>query len=92
MNERTTVRLPVELLRRAKRKAAKENRTLTSLIEDGLWLVVADKPKAAKRRRIVLPVSSAAGGPMPGFETLKFWRLEELDDLDDVERMKHFRP
>jgi toxin-antitoxin system PIN domain toxin len=40
--ERTTVRLPPELLRRAKRKAAAEGRTLTSLIEDGLWLVVAE--------------------------------------------------
>ncbi len=36
MAERMTVRLPAELLRRAKRKAAAEGRSLTALIEDGL--------------------------------------------------------
>jgi hypothetical protein len=93
MNERTTVRLPEELLRRAKRKAAAEGRTLTSLIEDGLRLVVAaDKPNTAKKKRIYPRVSSATGGPMPGYENLKFWQLEELDDLEYVERMKHFKP
>jgi len=92
MAERTTVRLPEELLRRAKRKAAAEGRTLTSLIEDGLRLLVREKPKAAKRGRIVLPVSSATGGPMPGFENLKFSEIQELDDLEYVERMKHFKP
>jgi predicted DNA binding CopG/RHH family protein len=41
MAERTTVRLPEDLVARAKRKAAAEGRTLTSLIEDGLRLVTA---------------------------------------------------
>ena len=41
--ERTTVRLPQDLLKRAKRKAAAEGRTLTSLIEDGLRMVVSDR-------------------------------------------------
>jgi hypothetical protein len=92
MTERTTVRLPEDLLTRAKRKAAAEGRTLTSLIEDGLRMVVADKPKPTKRRRVVLPVSSATGGPMPGFENINFSELQELDDLEHVERMKHFKP
>jgi hypothetical protein len=91
MAERTTVRLPEDLLSRAKRKAAAEGRTLTSLIEDGLRLVVAEKPKAEKRRRVVLPVSSATGGPMPGVEFMSFSELQELDDLGYVERMKHFK-
>jgi hypothetical protein len=38
MAERTTVRLPEDLIRRAKIEAAAEGRTLTSLIEDGLRL------------------------------------------------------
>ena len=42
MIERTTVRLPRDLLARAKRKAIAEKRTLTSLIEEGLRLVVSD--------------------------------------------------
>ena len=40
MTERTTVRLPEDLVRRAKRKAASEGRSLTALIEDGLRRVV----------------------------------------------------
>jgi predicted nucleic acid-binding protein len=42
MAERTTVRLP-EDLNRAKRKAAAEGRTLTSLIEDRLRLIAVDE-------------------------------------------------
>jgi hypothetical protein len=63
---------------------------LTALIEDGLRMVVAaDKRKPAKHESVVLPVSSATGGPRPGFANLNFSELQELDDLDDVERMKH---
>jgi hypothetical protein len=91
MAERTTVRLPQDLLNRAKRKAAAEGRTLTSLIEDGLRLMVAEKPTAVKRKRVFPRISSATGGPMPGFASLKFSELEELDDLEYVERMKHFK-
>ena len=42
--ERTTVRLPAELMRLAKRTAAKQGRTLTSLIEDSLRQAVRGKP------------------------------------------------
>jgi hypothetical protein len=91
MNERTTVRLPKDLLARAKRKAAAEGRTLTSLIEDGLRLIVADNKKRAKGKRVMPPVSKATGGLMPGIDLTRFSALEELDDLDYVERMKHFK-
>ena len=53
MVERTTVRLPEDLLRRAKRKAAAEGRTLTALIEDGLRLVVTDGGSARKKERVL---------------------------------------
>jgi hypothetical protein len=53
-------------LRRAKRKAAAEGRTLTALIEDGLRAVVDEQAKSPKRRRVVLPVSKATGGLTPG--------------------------
>jgi hypothetical protein len=92
MTERTTVRLPEDLLRRAKRKAVTEGRTLTALIEDGLRLMVADKSKSTSKKRVYPRISSATGGPMPGFENMKFSELQELDDLEYVERMKHFRP
>ena len=90
MIERTTVRLPQELLRRAKRKAAAEGRTLTSLIEDGLRLVVAEARKPAKRT-VNLPVSKATGGPLPGVDISNSAALQEMEDLEYVERMKHFK-
>jgi hypothetical protein len=91
MNERTTVRLPADLLKRAKRKAAAEGRTLTSLIEDGLRLVVAEKKKTAQTKRLPPPVSTATGGPMPGIDITDFSALQEIEDLEYVERMKHFK-
>jgi hypothetical protein len=91
MIERTTVRLPHDLLARAKRKAAAEGRTLTALIEDGLRAVVDNRAKPAKRRRVVLPVSNATGGTMPGIDISNSAALQEMDDLEYVERMKHFK-
>jgi hypothetical protein len=91
MSERTTVRLPADLVNRAKRKAAAEGRTLTSLIEDGLRLVVAGNRKSAKGTRVMPRVSTATGGPMPGVDLTDFSALQEMDDLEYVERMKHFK-
>jgi hypothetical protein len=91
MNERTTVRLPEDLLKRAKRKAAAEGRTLTSLIADGLRLVIAENRKATKPKRVIPRVSKAVGGPMPGLELTELPALQEMDDLEYVGRMKHFK-
>jgi hypothetical protein len=91
MNERTTVRLPVELLKRAKRKAAAEGRTLTALIEEGLRHVVADKPTPPRRKPTPLPVSKATGGLMPGVDLTHMSTIYEMEDLEYVERMKHFK-
>jgi ribbon-helix-helix CopG family protein len=87
--ERTTVRLPADLLKRAKRKAAAEGRTLTSLIEDGLRLALAEKKKTAQPQRLPPPVSTATGGPMPGIDVSDLSALQEIEDLEYVERMKH---
>jgi uncharacterized protein DUF6364 len=91
MAERTTVRLPEDLIKRAKRKATAEGRTLTSLIEDGLRLIMAEGQKAKKSKRVMPRVSKATGGPAPGVDYTSFSALEELDDLEYVERMKHFK-
>jgi hypothetical protein len=88
MTERTTVRLSADLLSRAKRKAAAERRTLTSLIEDGLRLVVAGARKATTGKRILPPISKATGGLMPGVDITDLSVLQEADDLDRVERMR----
>jgi Ribbon-helix-helix protein, copG family len=91
MNERTTVRLPAELLKRAKRKAAAEGRTLTALIEEGLRQVVEEKKEGASRKRKPLPVSKATGGLRPGIDLTRFSDIQHMDDLEYVERMKHFK-
>ena len=89
MSERTTVRLPEELLTRAKRKAAAEGRTLTSLIEQGLRAVVSDKPKPKSATHNDPPVSKAKGGLRLGIGWDNLSSLvQELDDLEYVERMK----
>jgi hypothetical protein len=91
MNERTTVRLPGELLKRAKRKAAAEGCTLTALIEEGLRQVVADDKKVAKGKRKLPRISKATGGLMPGVDLTQMWKVYEMEDLEYVERMKHFK-
>jgi hypothetical protein len=85
---RTTVRLPEDLLNRAKRKAAAENRTLTSLIEDGLRVLVGENRKSEKRKRVMPRVSKAGGGRMPGVDLTNPSTLQEADDLDYVRRMQ----
>jgi hypothetical protein len=89
--ERTTVRLPEDLLNRARRKAAAEGRTLTSLIEDGLRLIVTENRKGTKGKRVLPRISKATGGPLPGIELTDLSTLQEIDDLDYIRRMKKFK-
>jgi hypothetical protein len=91
MIERTTVRLPSDLMVRAKRKAAAEGRTLTSLIEDGLRAVVDERGKSGKGKRVLPRVSKATGGLLPGVDLTRFSDYQEMEDLEYVERMKHFK-
>jgi len=66
---RTTVRLDEHLLRQAKRAARERGVTLTSLIEQGLRLVFARSgQQAARRARVILPVSKAGGGTFRGID------------------------
>ncbi len=74
---RITIRIKDDLLRRARKRAADEGRTLTSLIEDGLTLILA-KRKASRRKRVELPVSKASGGVLPGID------LNRSSDLEKV--------
>ena len=74
---RTTVRIKDDLLQRAKKRATEDGRTLTSLIEDGLVLVLT-KSKMARRKRVVLPVSQASGGVLPGVDLNRSGDIEEV--------------
>jgi hypothetical protein len=73
---RTTIRIKDDLLKRAKKRAADEGRTLTSLVEEGLILTLS-KAKAGRRKRVELPVSKAAGGVLPGIDLNRSSDLEE---------------
>lgn len=86
MTERTTVRLPPDLLTRAKRKAAAEGRTLTALIEDGLRRVLTESGREDKKKRVLPPISKATGGLMPGIDITRLSELQEQDDLDYMGR------
>jgi hypothetical protein len=88
---RTTVRLPGDLLARAKRKAAAEGRTLTSLIEEGLRTVLTDRRTPGKSKRVLPRVSKATGGLRPGIDLTRFSDYQEMEDLEYVERMKHMK-
>ncbi|MGZ9409587.1 MAG: hypothetical protein ACXW3J_03030 [Methylocystis sp.] len=88
MTERTTVRLPDDLLRRARKKAAADDSTLTSMIEEGLRLVLAGErppgPAAARYAR----VSRETGGPAAGVD---FPRMRDVDEQDDIERHERLK-
>ena len=74
---RTTIRLPDALLRKARKRAAEQGRTLTSLVEEGLEIVLAE-PKPIRRKPVRLPVSRASGGTLPGID------LNRSSDLEDL--------
>ena len=88
MAERTTIRLPEDLMVRAKRKAAEEGRTLTSLIEEGLRRVIADKKMTRRAPRVMPRVSAAKGGLLPGVDLTSFSALEEEEDLANLARLQ----
>ena len=62
------MRLENSLLEQAKREAARREETLTSLIEQGLRLVLAQPHQPARRKRVILPVCHAGGGVLPGID------------------------
>jgi hypothetical protein len=76
---RTTVRLDDGLLDQARREAARRKTTLTSLIEQGLRLVLARKPEDGGRRRVRLPLCREGGGTLPG--------VDLVDSADLLDRM-----
>jgi hypothetical protein len=80
MPERTTVRLPEDLVARAKRKAAADGVSMTALIEEGLRRVLSESGTQAHAKRVLPPVSTATGGLMPGIDLSDTAALEDMDD------------
>lgn len=80
---RTTVDLPDELLRQARKQAAEEGTTLTALLADGLRLRVSGAvPSRGRRRR--LPVSSVDGGLQPWVDPASNASLLDAGDDDSA--------
>jgi len=90
MSKHTTIRLPDDLLRQAKSKAAAEGRTLTSLIEQGLRQVVA---QTARCSPVIPRVSSASGGFAAGYDFLNSPKIaslvQEMDDEEYIKRLEN---
>jgi len=87
MAERTTVRLPEDLVKRAKRKAAADGTTLTALIEDGLRRVLDTRKADADAPRVMPRVSEAGRGQPATVGLIDLKALQEEEDLAYVERM-----
>jgi hypothetical protein len=49
---------------------------------------MADNRNTGKRERCLPPISKATGGPMPGINLTDSSALQEIDDLEYVERMR----
>ena len=65
---RTTVRLDDSLMHQVKREAVRRGETVTSLIEAGLRLILAQGRPDHRRKKVNLPVSHAGGGVLPGVD------------------------
>jgi hypothetical protein len=74
---RTTIIIKDDLFRQAKKRATEEGRTLTSLIEEGLTVMLA-KSKGSRKKLVHLPVSKASGGVLPGVDLNRSADLEEI--------------
>lgn len=73
---RTTVRLPDELMRAAKRRAQETGRSLTQLLEDSLR---AELRQPARARRVSEPLQTYGGdGLRPGVDLSDSSALEDL--------------
>jgi hypothetical protein len=67
----TTLRLDDDLYRQAKARAASLGMSLTKFLEEAIRERLHAPMPTPRRRRLRLPVSSAAGGLAPGFSTLE---------------------
>jgi len=85
MIQRTTVRLPASLMRRAKKRAAADGTTVTALMQDGLRRVLDERERGTEKARIMPRISEAGRGQPPVVVDLK--ALQEEEDIEYVARM-----
>lgn len=87
---RTTLDLDEALVRAAKRRAAREGRTLTSLIEDGLRAVLAPPPPSP-RAAVSLP-TFGGDGPAPGVDLADPRSLRDAEYDEEDARLRAAAP
>ena len=67
-------------MNQVKREAEQRGETVTSLIEEGLRLVLAQSHQPPRRERVMLPVSILGGGIFPGVDLNDSAALEDIMD------------
>ena len=65
-------------MNQAKREAEQRGETVTSLIEEGLRLVLAQAQAQDRRQPVKLPLSVAGGGVLPGVDLNDSAALEDI--------------
>ncbi len=80
--KRTTIRLPDDLLKRAKRLAVETDRTLTSVIEDALRAALAGSEQRSDEKPLVL-TTFGGGWTLPGVDIDDSASLLDRMESDD---------
>lgn len=78
---KTTLDIDDELLVRAKALAARERKSLTALIEEGLRLRLRARRPAGSRKDVALPIYYGSSGLQPGIDPNS--NRSMLDAADD---------
>jgi plasmid stability protein len=79
---RTTVRIDDELLAELKALAARQHRTLNSVMEEAFRRMITAANEQEQRPRVELPTSGRPGDPHPTWEEIQEILLQE-----DIERL-----
>jgi hypothetical protein len=77
---RTTFRIDEEILAEAKAMAARQHRSLNSVMEEALRLMLKTTHERESRPRVTLPTSGTPGAPHPTWEQIK-----EILEEEDIE-------
>ncbi|MGH8453965.1 MAG: DUF6364 family protein [Nevskiales bacterium] len=77
---KTTLDIDDRLLREAKAMAARERKSLTRLIEEGLSLRLRPSQGRAAKPKIDLPIFRGGGGMAPGINPLSNKSIYDAED------------
>jgi Ribbon-helix-helix protein, copG family len=83
MQYRTTVRINDELLAELKALAARQHRTLNSVMEEAFRRMITAAKEQEQRPLVELPTSGRPGDPYPTWEEIQEILLQE-----DIERLR----